>query len=497
MRSADKTGARDAWAVAYLKLHSGLASDMGGYRPAMTAVKTFWTTLDGGFQRAWYKHWAVPQQACPEFPSLEAFRAWSISRCGPLVAYDPVFAGCQSEAAPSSEQDGEFAGESRVHGYILTWNGRWGARREDVARLMNLQSIPLAAIVELVRASPFYQRLWAEFKEFAAHVCEMLHWPKKSGTMEISFKRKNAENLVHFHLAVTDADRRHRLREAATDKTWVFLGSRPQVRPTQGKGRHLHKALSNAHYYVQAPKYGTAFTFTNHAAFGPLLVEPGFVYELWRKRKMSHEVCIDQLMMSRGRGCRGYVADVEYNLKWERAKAQAAQKVVLEALIQWKPNKELAVVLEWVQMHRAKFGTATRFKFLVLNGPSRFGKTSYAKNVFGPDVTLVLSCQGALQPALDRLEPHHRCIVCDEANHEMVCRNKQVFQAGLDQVQLGQSQCNQHAYTAFVYAMPIIVCTNDWLVGATRDQADWCHANSVLVQVDEPMWRDELPLADA
>lgn len=497
MRSHDKTAARDAWAAAYLKANVGLAAEMGGYRTTMAALKTFWTTLDAQFHRAWYKFRADPRQPCPESPRLEAFKAWSMSRCGPLVVYDPVFAGCQSEAASSSEHNAEFTGENRVHGYILTWNGRWGARRPDVARLMHLQSPPLAAIVELVRASLFYQRLWDEFKSFTARVCEQLNWPLRSGTMEISFKRKHAENLVHFHLAVTDADKRHRLREAATDKTWVFLGSRPQVRPTQGKGRHLHKALSNAHYYVQAPKYGTAFTFTNHAAFKSLLVEPGFVYELWRKRKLSHETCIDQLMMSRGRGVRGYVADVEYFLKWERARAQAAQKQVLEALIQWKPNKELVVVMQWVEMHRTKFGTATRFPFLVLNGPSRFGKTSYAKNLFGPDVTLVLSCQGALHPALDRLEPHHRCVVCDEANHEMVCRNKQVFQAGLDQVQLGQSQCNQHAYSVFMYAMPIIVCTNDWLVGATKDQADWCHANSVLVNVNEPMWRDELPLADA
>ena len=48
----------------------------------------------------------------------------------------------------------------------------------------------------------------------------------------------------------------------------------------------------------------------------------------------------------------------------------------------------------------------------------------------------------------------HKCIVMDEAGHEMVHANEQIFQAGLDHVTLGQSTCNEHAYHVVVVWNP-------------------------------------------
>ena len=493
MSHVDRTGVRDAWAVAYLKAFPQIRQDAGSYRDALKSVKAYWRALEPQYRRDWAKHHLDASSPCPAFPTVAKYMAWRAGQAGPVVVYDPDFAGAQSEGAQAQVAD-EFGGESRVHGYVLTWNGRWGARRADASKIMHATSLPLGAVVEMVRACPFYNRLWDAFKTFALQVRMALDWPLVSGTMEISYHRKNAENLIHFHLSVTDPKRRHRLRDGVM---WAFLGSKPDVRPTQGKGRHLAKALSTAHYYVQAPKLGTVFTFTNYKAHEVLMVEPAAIYELWRKRKLTHGLCKHELMLSRGRGVRNMIAEVEYHERWEQSQRQAAQRAILQALIQWKPNKEIQVVIDWMELHKNRFGSATRFPFLVLTGPSRYGKTSYAKNLYGSDVTLVLSCQGAVAPALDQMRPFHRCVVCDEASHDLVCSNKQVFQAGLDTVQLGQSQCNQHAYQTFLYAMPLIICTNDWLVDATEDQVEWCNANSVVVNVQECMWRDDVPLMDA
>ena len=88
-----------------------------------------------------------------------------------------------------------------------------------------------------------------------------------------------------------------------------------------------------------------------------------------------------------------------------------------------------------------------------------------------------------------------RCIVYDEASHDMVVANKQVFQAGLDEVMLGQSACNEHAYSAWLYAVPMVVSTNNWLLGATEEEVSWLQKNLIVVDVTEPMWWEENILA--
>jgi len=56
-------------------------------------------------------------------------------------------------------------------------------------------------------------------------------------------------------------------------------------------------------------------------------------------------------------------------------------------------------------------------------------------------------------------------------------RNKMVFQAGVDPVGLGQSACNQHAYTVWLFGIPMILCSNDFQL-KTRD-------DSPMLEVDE------------
>ena len=76
----------------------------------------------------------------------------------------------------------------------------------------------------------------------------------------------------------------------------------------------------------------------------------------------------------------------------------------------------------------------------------------------------------------------------------MAVANKQVFQAGLDEVMLGQSACNEHAHSVWLYAVPMVVPTNSWLLGATEEEVVWLQKNSIVVDVAEPMWGGGAPL---
>lgn len=59
-----------------------------------------------------------------------------------LVPFDAGFAQEQSaKHEPTAAELGEFEdGADRVHGYMLTWHGRWGCRRPEVVALAILCS---------------------------------------------------------------------------------------------------------------------------------------------------------------------------------------------------------------------------------------------------------------------------------------------------------------------------------------------------------------------
>lgn len=202
---------------------------------------------------------------------------------------------------------------------------------------------------------------------------------------------------------------------------------------------------------------------------------------------------------ARGRGARGYVNEVEMHMAWQAEKRDASMRALVVSLIPLKPSRVVPEVLNWMQSFQEQWGKSTRFPFLVLDGPSQFGKTMFAKSLFGPERTLVLSCQGVAQPNVKGFDRgKHAAIVMDEADHLMVFNNKQLFQSGLDAIMLAQSTCQGHAYSVWLYAVPIIVSTNDWRRTATPEQKAWLDANSVVVAVQEPLWQGVpvMPLAD-
>ena len=132
---------------------------------------------------------------------------------------------------------GEFdiTAANRVHGYCLTWQGKWGHKNSSVKALA-ARDLPLPVMVAAIKTSPFYQWLWQEFKNFGLHMGGKFEWQKKTGKMEVTVRRRNPLNLVHFHLAVSDLSKRHRLR---SPQEWAFLGARPHIVPTSQRGRGM------------------------------------------------------------------------------------------------------------------------------------------------------------------------------------------------------------------------------------------------------------------
>ena len=98
---------------------------------------------------------------------------------------------------------------------------------------------------------------------------------------------------------------------------------------------------------------------------------------------------------------------------------------------------------------------------MVLIGESCTGKTQFALSLYGRETTYYINVQSADEPNLkDYQRCRHTAILMDEATPKFVVKNKALFQANSEGVQLQESKCQQFSTWRFLYGTPIIVCTN-------------------------------------
>ena len=156
-----------------------------------------------------------------------------------------------------------------------------------------------------------------------------------------------------------------------------------------------------------------------------------------------------------------------------------------------KPFRLYRVVVEW----RDGFGEVSwRKRFLVLEGPSEFGKTQFAKGIDGPEKTLEVNCARCVEPNLRELlqgPGGHTAVLLDEAKATMILGMKKVVQGPPALVGLASSGTNCHAYNVWVHNVKMIVCSNTWtseLAELSAEDAWWLIDNSVHVTVDSKLW---------
>ena len=135
-----------------------------------------------------------------------------------------------------------------------------------------------------------------------------------------------------------------------------------------------------------------------------------------------------------------------------------------------------------------------RYSFLVLDGPSRTGKTCYAKHITGNhSQVLELNCAGGSEPDLRGFDPCvHNAILFDEATPLLVLSQRRLFQSPPCMIDLGCSTTNCHKYQIFVSGVMMMICSNTWCAQVKEldheGDMEWLQANSVLVHVREPLW---------
>ena len=128
---------------------------------------------------------------------------------------------------------------------------------------------------------------------------------------------------------------------------------------------------------------------------------------------------------------------------------------------------------------------------MVFVGSSGLGKTEYAKSIHGREKTFYCNCQGLSEPGLKGFDRRKHTAVClDEVDPWLVINNKVLFETTIDGAWLAQSKCGQHQYWKWLFMVPIIICTNDWIL-ARRRRAQYARRRSRLGQPEEvsQRWR--------
>jgi hypothetical protein len=489
----DRSTIRDSFINDFCTRYALIRKYAGGtYVKVKIWAKKCWASDFQGIRSKWWRWMNNSRRAPFDMPILdeEEFWEWTGERSF-LMPYDAEYARQAMAALEKDECANEFdeSAKLRNHGFMLTYNGRWGSHRVEVQELIEAK-VSWYAQAKVVQTSPWFKALFAEFAVFAKELAMKCKWPKWSCKMELSLNRKTPHNFVHFHLCVTDYGRRHRSR---APEFYKWKGTQPMLVPCNGKGRSLNRCLDALHYYCQAPKIGAVMVATNYTIFSECPVEIVSIFQLWKRYKMETETAKIQMKMSRSRNTKNFVMEMDYHVNWRKQCRDHSEQEVIKILMKLKPFRIIPEVIEWVTMFVHGHGKRTRFPFLVMDGPSLHGKTRFAAALFGVANTLILSCQGVAQPHMKHFERgRHKAIVFDEAHHRMVVSNKQLFQAGLDEVTLSQSNCQEHAYAVWMYGVPLIVSTNEWLMGAEPHEVAWLNSNSVVIKIDKHLWVEDM-----
>ena len=157
-----------------------------------------------------------------------------------------------------------------------------------------------------------------------------------------------------------------------------------------------------------------------------------------------------------------------------------------------KGFKKIPAVDAWV---RELAAPRDRRKFLVLQGPSRLGKTAFAFSLVEAGAALEVNCAGVSDPPLRAFSrAKHRLILFDEASADMVLKNRRLFQAPNTPVVVGSSPTNSLAYELYLGDTLMVVASNNWeqeLAALPESQRAWLQANMVFVSVKEKLYKED------
>lgn len=378
---------------------------------------------------------------------------------------------------------------TRVFGktLLLTYNGEWGLRSVDGTGFLLVPGMPVDEAVVRCRQESVVINVWEEFKEFGAELAKTLRCSDHSVCMEICAETLASSDIARCHMHMW---MRHNKNIFVPDMDSLAFGSiTPHFASVIGGMAVSNRSASFVGMlYTSSLKYGSVFSHGTRQPFSGYLVQPSWLMNFLQGGKITMETCKSGIIKSCQNVAR-YLTDLQMlETHYRNEKFEAEQRRVSKVLAARKrPFIDIPSVQTWLQQYS---DDNFRYKFLVLDGPSRFGKTTFVTSLLGDDqAVLELTCSGGAAIDLKMYQRHkHKLILFDEIEAPQVLSNKKLFQAGPAPVQLGQSQTGMYCYTVFVYRTMLVCSSNCWSESFSKlrqSDAAWIEANQVYVAVDD------------
>ena len=312
---------------------------------------------------------------------------------------------------------------------LLTYIGPWRVEMHELTALQKGASIE--SVCDALRGLEKAKALWTRFKAHALSMMRSLRACDYAVFMKVCPEKYAAtgEIILHQHIF---------LRSAAVMRVTVLAqlsldGCSPCIGSTIGGLQQVgsrSRATWAGYFYCCVQKIGGVWSASTRRPFKDFAVQASWVMNLRQSGKISEATCRD-LLSDTGVGIARCLADM--SKQSQLSEEQEARRILAEANAELtacqKPFQEFAEVSEFL----AQFDQCRhRYKFLVITGPSRLGKTMFARTLAKPGwTTLELNCAGGSEPDLRayRLREHD-CIVFDEITAFQVVKQKKLFQAG-------------------------------------------------------------------
>ena len=266
----------------------------------------------------------------------------------------------------------------------------------------------------------------------------------------------------------------------------------PNVSSTDPEGNSVKgRNLWSGFFYCCLPqKRGTVCCDSTKAPFTGFRVNPNWIMCYVQGGKL-HRADARKLLVRCGSATRLINELDKTDMELEREaieKAQAEATRLLGAVE--KPPKAYPKVQAFLNQFKVP---RHRYKFLVLSGPSRLGKTAFARTLCDADLeTLEINCAGGAEPDLRayRLRKHG-LVLFDEIKADQVAAQRKLFQAGSSEVQMGCSATNCHSYPVFLWRKKLVLASNNWhetVASLPPDATEWIKCNCIVLDVKERMW---------
>jgi len=371
---------------------------------------------------------------------------------------------------------------------LLTWQGPWGLLT-DVQGSHSDRTLDVVSLCARIKADSHQARVI--FQDCQKLLDDLVfqhtvnHYAIATELCTKTWKDEGALR-VHLHAWVLfhgGPFMMHSLRP------FEFRATRPHtsqfiIQSPKGRG-HFAGA-----FYISVDKIGMLEHHATRLPFVDYAVTDRWITSLYSAEKITEDTA-RRLYAQCVQGASVNIRNLDYVASVLRNYRETKDRLRIEMAIrsQQQPFRQLPEVQQWLSQYDQ---VKDRYKFLVLDGPSRVGKTRYTVSLTSPEKALCLDCAGAVIPDMRTYDRGtHEIILFDEVHVRTVLTCKKLFQASIDRVSLGSSPTNNSLYYVWCHGAKMVCASNTWareLNDCAPDEQEWLKLNSCYIFVADPLW---------